>query len=187
MRILIADDEAIIRMGLKAMLQDMGHEVVAAAANGAEAVRLAGELQPELVILDIKMPEMDGLAAAEAITSQRALPVVMLTAYSDRDLVSRAAHLAVHAYLVKPVQPADLGTALPIAVARFAEWQAVRQEAASLRDALETREVVERAKRVLMDREHCKEAQAFAYLQATARRQRRPMRQVAQEVLDRPI
>jgi AmiR/NasT family two-component response regulator len=187
MRILIADDEAIIRMGLKAMLQGMGHDVVAAAATGAEAVRLAGELQPELVILDIKMPGMDGLAAAEAIASRRPVPIVMLTAYSDRDLVSRAADLAVQAYLVKPVQPADLSAALPIAVARFAEWQAVRQEAASLRDALETREVVGKAKRVLMERKQWKEAQAFDYLQATARRQRRPMRQVAQEVLDSQI
>lgn len=185
MRILIADDEAIIRIGLKAMLQELGHEVVAAAADGATAVSLARALEPDLVILDIKMPELDGLAAAETIASERPVPIVMLTAYSDRDLVARAADLAVHAYLVKPIRPGDLSAALQVALARFAEWQALREEAASLRDALDTRDVVDRAKRVLMQRHGLKEDEAFHRLQAEARRQRKRLRQVADEVLEK--
>lgn len=183
MRILIADDEAIIRMGLKDMLEGMGHQVVATAADGAGAIRLARSLQPDLVILDIKMPGLDGLAAAESIASERPVPILILTAYSDRDLVARAASLAVHGYLVKPTQPADLSSALQIAVGRFEQWQALRQEAADLREALETREVVEQAKRVLMERDGLKEADAFYRLQAQARRERRPMRAVAEEIL----
>lgn len=187
MRILIADDEAIIRIGLKAMLQEMGHEVVASAADGASAIRFARALDPDLVILDIKMPEVDGLAAAEAIAALRPVPIVMLTAYSDRDLVSRAAHLPIQAYLVKPVQPGDLSAALQLAAQRFSECQALHQEAAELRDALETRDLVEKAKEALMHSKGLTEEAAFRFLQSRARRQRRPLREIAGEILERGL
>jgi len=183
LRILIADDEAIIRMGLKALLEDMGHRVVGAAADGANAVRLAHSLQPDLVILDVKMPGLDGLQAAEAITTERPVAIVILSAYADQELVERASSVAVHGYLVKPIRPAELGPALEVAASRFEQWLALRQEVTDLEEALLSREVVERAKRVLMEREHLKEDEAFHRIQAQARQQRRPMREVAEEVL----
>ena len=132
MRILIADDEALTRMGLRAMLREMGHTVVGAAADGTTALKLACETQPDLAILDIKMPGMDGLAVAKAIAEACSLPVVMLTAYSERDLVQRAAETeTVQAYLVKPIREEELAPAIELATARFAEWQALQQEAAS--------------------------------------------------------
>lgn len=136
MRILIADDEAIIRLGLQATLEEMGHQVVGAAPDGASAVELARATRPDLVILDVKMPGLDGLDAAAAIARDRPVPVVILSAYSDRSLVERAVGLAVHGYLVKPIRPAELGPALEIAVNRFREAQALRREAQDLQDAL---------------------------------------------------
>ncbi len=183
MRILIADDEAIIRLGLKATLEEMGHQVVAMAADGAAAVELARSTRPDLLLLDIKMPVLDGLDAAEAITAERPVPVVILSAYSSRDLVERAVGLAVHGYLVKPIRPAELGPALEIAVSRFEEAQALRQEATDLQEALRTREVVERAKRLLMEHHNLREEEAFRCLQAQARRERRAMREVCEELL----
>lgn len=183
MDILIADDEAIIRLGLKAMLEEMGHRVVGMAADGSRAIALARELAPDLVILDIKMPHQDGLEAAEAIAAERVVPIVLLTAYSDRDLVAQAASLPVHAYLVKPVGQPDLAAALEIAVSRFEEWQALSREAEGLREAMATRDVVERAKSVLMEREKLTEKAAFLRLQSRARRERRNMREVAEEIL----
>lgn len=184
MRVLIADDEALIRIGLKTMLQSMGHEVVGAAPDGAQAVDLACRTCPDLAIFDIKMPGMDGLRAAEAVAERCPLPVVMLTAYSERDLVQRAAAAeTVQAYLVKPVQESDLGPVIELAVARFAEWRALREEAKDRREALETREVVARAKTVLMERNTLSERAAFLEIQHRARRQRRGMRKVAEEIL----
>ena len=184
MRILIADDEALTRMGLRAMLRELGHTVVGAAADGITALKLACEEQPDLAVLDIKMPGMDGLAVAKAIAEQCSLPVVMLTAYSERDLVQRAAATeTVQAYLVKPIREGDLAPAIELATARFAEWQALRQEAASRQEALATREVVDRAKRVLMDQGGLSEREAFLEIQHRARRSRRTMREVAKEVL----
>jgi response regulator NasT len=183
-RILIADDEALIRLGLRAILHDMGHELVGAVADGTTALRLACQTQPDLVILDIKMPGMDGLAVAEAIARRCPLPVVMLTAYSERELVARAASTeTVQAYLVKPIQEADLAPTLELAVARFAEWQALHQEAASRQAALETREIVDKAKRLLIGRDGLTEHEAFLHLQHQARRRRLPVRQVAEEIL----
>jgi AmiR/NasT family two-component response regulator len=186
MRVLIADDEALIRMGLRTMLREMGHTVVAAGADGVSALRLAVETHPDLAILDIRMPGMDGLETAEAIAQRCPLPVVILTAYSERDLVERAAAAAtVQAYLVKPIRESDLAPVLELAAARFAEWQALRQEAESYQQALSARETVARAKEVLMAQEGLTEHEAFLEIQHGARRQRRTMREIAAEILSR--
>ncbi len=184
MRVLIADDEALTRMGLQTMLREMGHTIAGTAADGVAALRLAGETRPDLAILDIKMPGMDGLAVAEAIAERHHLPVVMLTAYSEHDLIERAAATeTVQAYLVKPVRETDLAPVIELAVARFAEWRALQREAADRQEALAAREVVARAKQALMQRDGLTEGQAFLEIQHRARRQRRTMRQVAEEVL----
>jgi AmiR/NasT family two-component response regulator len=184
MRVLIADDEALTRMGLRTMLHEMGHTIVGAAADGLTALRLTCETRPDLAILDIKMPGMDGLAVAEAIAGQCPLPVVMLTAYSERDLVERAAATeTVQAYLVKPIREADLVPTIELAAARFAEWQALRQEAADRQEALVTRELVDQAKRRIMQRDGLTEREAFLEIQHKARRRRLTMRQVAEEIL----
>jgi len=185
MRLLIADDEALTRMGLRAVLQEMGHTVVGAAPDGPTALRLACETRPDLALLDIKMPGLDGLAVAQAIAERCPLPVVMLTAYSERDLVQRAAETeTVQAYLVKPVREADLAPTLELAAARFAEWQALKAEAGSRRQALKARQVVARAKGRLMVRDGLSEPEAFLQIQHRARRERRTMQQVAQDILD---
>jgi two-component system, response regulator PdtaR len=185
MNVFIADDEALTRMGLQAMLREMGHTVVATAADGPTALELACETRPEVAVLDIKMPGMDGLTVAAAIAERCPLPVVMLTAYSDRDLVERAAATeTVQAYLVKPIREADLEPVLELAVTRFAEWQALQREASDRREALETRELVARAKRLLMDENKLSERQAFLDIQHRARHERRSMRQVAEEILN---
>jgi len=183
LRVLIADDEAIIRMGLRTMLEEMGHKVVGMAADGPSAVRLAAKEEPDLAILDIKMPDMDGLEVAEAITAKHRIPILMLTAYSDRELVERATKLAVLAYLVKPVKEADLGLAIELAMARFEEWQALEREAAGLKEALATREVVDRAKEILMQRDGLTEHEAFLSIQRRSRNSRRTMREVAEAIL----
>jgi response regulator NasT len=187
LRILIADDEALIRMGLRKMLQDIGHEVVGAATGGHEALRMACDTAPDLAILDIRMPGLDGLDVAAAIAERCPLPVIMLTAYSERDLVQRAAETeTVQAYLVKPIGEAELAPAIELAVARFAEWQALQQEATSRQEALAAREVVAKAKWLLVDRDGLAEHQAFLEIQHRARHQRRTMRQVAEEMLQIP-
>jgi len=183
LRVLIADDEAIIRMGLKRMLEEMGHRVVGAAADGIRAVELARRTRPDLAILDIKMPGMDGLEAARLITAERPMPILILTAYSDRELVERAKELAVLAYLVKPVRDSELAAAIEIAVARFEEWRGLEGEAKSLQEALAARRVVERAKRLLMSRYGLTEREAFMRIHRRSRDSRRPMREVAEEIL----
>ena len=183
LRVLIADDEAVIRLGLRTMLEEMGHQVVGMAADGPSAVKLAAKEQPDLAILDIKMPDMDGLEVAEAITAKRRIPILMLTAYSDRELVERAAKLAVMAYLVKPVKEADLGLAIELAMARFEEWRALEQEAASLKEAMATREVVDRAKKILMQRDGLTEHEAFLSIHRRSRNSRRTMQEVAEAIL----
>ena len=183
LRVLIADDEAIIRMGLRTMLEEMGHRVVGVATDGPSAVRLAAKEKLDLAILDIKMPDMDGLEVAEAITAKRRIPILILTAYSDRELVERATKLAVLAYLVKPVKEADLGLAIELAMARFEEWQALEREAANLKEALATREVVDQAKKVLMQRDGLIEHEAFLGIQRRSRNSRRTMREVAEAIL----
>jgi AmiR/NasT family two-component response regulator len=185
MRVLIADDEAMIRMGLRAMLSDAAHEVVGTATNGRDAIALARSARPDVVILDSKMPEMDGLEAARQIMERQPTAIVMLTAYSQRELVEQAKAAAVFAYLVKPVREESLAPTLELARARFDEWQEVRAEVADLQESLEARDVVDQAKRLLMQRDGLSERQAFLQIHHRSRERRLPMRQVAEEILHR--
>lgn len=183
-RILIAEDEAIIRLDLKEMLEEEGIEVVGEAADGDAAIRLAGERNPDLVIMDIKMPGTDGLTAAEKIIEQDLAGVLILTAFSGKDLVQRAAEAGAMAYLVKPFQKSDLMPAIELALARYAELSALKKETADLTERLETRKLVDRAKGVLIDREGMSEADAFRHIQKRAMNERKSMRAVAQDVLE---
>jgi len=180
----IAEDEALIRMDLAEMLVEQGFEVVGEAGDGARAVELAEQHRPDLVILDVKMPVLDGIAAAERIAAQRIAPVVILTAFSQRDLVERARDAGAMAYLVKPFSVTDLVPAIEMAVSRFAEVHALEQEVADLTDRLETRKIVDRAKSVLQDQLGLSEADAFRWIQKTAMDLRLSMREVAQGVVN---
>lgn len=182
-RVLIAEDEALIRLDLREMLIEEGYDVVGEAGDGEAALRLAEQLRPDLVILDIKMPIMDGLTAAENIANSRLAPVVILTAFSQRDLVERARAAGAMAYLVKPFQKSDLVPAIEIAAARFAEMTALESEVASLADRLETRKLVERAKGALMTTYSMTEPQAFRWIQRTAMDHRMTMRDVAERII----
>lgn len=183
MRILIADDEAMIRLGLRAMLEDAGHSVVGAVTDGKAALALATSTKPDLIILDIKMPGMDGLEAARQIMAQRPTPIVMLTAYSQRELIEQAKAAAVFAYLVKPLKEELLAPTLELAVSRFREWKALQREARDLQESLEARDIVERAKRTLMEHAHLTERQAYLKIQRTSRTRRVTMRTVAEKIL----
>jgi response regulator NasT len=183
-RVLIAEDEALIRLDLREMLVEEGYDVVGEAGDGETAVRLAEELKPDLVILDIKMPIMDGLAAAERIAGEHIAPVVILTAFSQRELVERARAAGAMAYLVKPFQKSDLVPAIEIALSRFSEIAALEAEVATLTDRLETRKLVERAKGQLMTAYSMTEPQAFKWIQRTAMDHRLTMKQVAERILD---
>ncbi len=183
-RVLIAEDEALIRMDLAEMLGEQGYEVVGEAGDGARAIELAEELRPDLVILDVKMPVLDGIAAAERIAGQRIAPVVILTAFAQRDLVERARDAGAMAYLVKPFSASDLVPAIEMAVSRFAEVHALEHEVADLTDRLETRKAVDRAKSVLQSDLGLSEPDAFRWIQKTAMDLRLSMRQVAQGVVD---
>ncbi len=183
MRILVADDEAVIRIGLRTMLEEAGHQVVATATNGRLALDLAQSAKPDLIILDIKMPDMDGLEAARHIMQRRPTPIVMLTAYSQRDLVERAKAASVFAYLVKPVKEELLASTLELAVARFKEWQSLHRQVQDLQKSLAARDVIERAKRVLIEREHLTERQAFLKIRHQSRARRVPMQKTAEEIL----
>jgi two-component system, response regulator PdtaR len=182
-RVLIAEDEALIRLDLAEMLVEEGYEVVGEAGDGETAVRLAEELRPDLVILDIKMPIMDGLAAAEKIAEAQIAPVVILTAFSQRDLVERAKAVGAMAYLVKPFQKSDLVPAIEIAISRFDQVSALAKEVAGLTERLETRKVVERAKGLLMTTYGMTEPQAFKWIQRTAMDNRIGMREVAERII----
>jgi AmiR/NasT family two-component response regulator len=182
-RVLIAEDEALIRLDLAEMLAEEGYDVVAAVEDGEQAVARSEELRPDLVILDVKMPKLDGIAAAERIASQRIAPVVMLTAFSQRDLVERARDAGAMAYLVKPFGKSDLVPAIEMAVSRFAELQQLEAEVADLSDRLETRKVVDRAKGVLQEQLGLSEPDAFRWIQKTAMDLRLSMREVAEGVV----
>ena len=183
LRVVIAEDEALIRMDLAEMLVDEGYDVVGQAGDGAKAIELAEALRPDLVILDVKMPVLDGIAAAERIAGQRIAPVVMLTAFSQRDLVERARDAGAMAYLVKPFSQSDLAPAIEMAVSRFAEITVLESEVADLADQLETRKAVERAKNVLQRDLGLTEPDAFRWIQKTAMDLRLSMRQVADGVI----
>jgi response regulator NasT len=183
LRVVIAEDEALIRLDLGEMLRDEGFEVVGEAADGEQAVALAGELRPDLVICDIKMPKMDGIAAAAQITGNRIAPVVMLTAFSQRDLIERARDAGAMAYLVKPFEKRDLLPAIEMAVSRFAEITALENEVSGLRERLEARKLIERAKGALMTAHAMTEPQAFRWIQRAAMDNRTSMRAVAELVL----
>ena len=182
-KVLIAEDEAIIRLDLKEMLEEEGFDVVGEASDGEAAIRLARERGPDLVIMDIKMPGLDGLSAAERVVSEGLAAVLILTAFSQRDLVQRAAKAGAIAYLVKPFQKSDLVPAIEVALARHAELQAVKKETVDLTEQLETRKIVDRAKGKLMDQEGLSEAQAFRSIQKRAMDERRSMKAVAEEIL----
>jgi AmiR/NasT family two-component response regulator len=184
LRVVIAEDEAIIRLDLQETLEEEGYEVVGSTSRGDEALNLVRELKPDLAILDIKMPGMDGISAAKEIAAGRWAAVLILTAFSQRDLVEQARDAGAIGYLVKPYQKSDLVPAIEVAVGRFAEVRALEQEVHSLEDQLTTRRIVERAKGLLMDRHHLSESDAFSFIQQTAMRQRAKMRVVAEQVLD---
>ena len=183
-RVVIAEDEALIRMDLAEMLGEQGYEVVGQAGDGARAVELAEELRPDLVILDVKMPVLDGIAAAERIAAARIAPVVILTAFSQRELVDRARDAGAMAYLVKPFSASDLVPAIEMAVSRFAEVHALEREVADLTERLETRKAVDRAKSVLQTSLELSEPDAFRWIQKTAMDLRLSMRQVAEGVVE---
>ena len=182
-RVLIAEDEALIRLDLREMLQEEGFDVVGEAADGKQAVELAVELNPDLVICDIKMPKMDGIAAAAEIAEKRIAPVVILTAFSQRDLIERARDAGAMAYLVKPFQKRDLLPAIEMATSRFAEIRALESEVTNLRERLEARKLIERAKGVLMTEHRMTEPEAFRWIQRAAMDNRTSMRAVAELVL----
>lgn len=182
-RILIAEDEAIIRLDLKEMLEEEGFDVVGEASDGEAAVRLAREKTPDLVIMDIKMPGLDGLSAAERIVEEDLAAVLILTAFSQKDLVVRAAEAGAIGYLVKPFQRSDLMPAIEVALVRHAELKALRRESADLTEQLATRKAVDRAKGHLMDTKGLSEAEAFRAIQKAAMDERRSMRAVAEEIL----
>ena len=183
-RVLVAEDEALIRLDLVEMLGEEGYDVVGQAGDGESAVRLAGELRPDVVILDVRMPVLDGIAAAEQIVAARLAPVVLLTAFSQRDLVERAREAGVMAYLVKPFQKKDLLPTVEMAVSRFQELLVLEGEVAGLSARLEARKLMDRAKGVLQTAHGLTEPEAFRWLQRTSMDERRSMRAVAQDVLD---
>ena len=183
-RVLVAEDEALIRLDLIEMLSEEGYVVVGEAADGQEAVEQAEALRPDLVIMDVKMPKMDGIDAASIIAERRIAPVVILTAFSQRELVVRARDAGAMAYLVKPFGRRDLLPAVELAVSRFRELVALESEVAGLTDRLETRKTVERAKGLLMARHGLTEPEAFRWIQRSAMDRRTTMKVVAQAILE---
>ena len=182
-RILVAEDEAIIRIDLAEMLGEAGYEVVGQASNGEQAVELATELRPDLVIMDVKMPVLDGISAAEQIGKERICPVVMLTAFSQTELVERARDAGVMAYIVKPFTATDVVPAIDIALSRWGELKTLENEVADLGERLETRKAVDRAKGVLMSKLKISESDAFRWIQKTAMDRRMGMKEVADAVV----
>lgn len=183
LRVLVADDESIRLLTLRAQLVALGYQVVGEASTGTEAVALAASRHPDLAILDIKMPLMDGIEAAERITQARPIPIILLTAYSEAQLVERAAQANIAAYLMKPVSEEDLLPAITLALTRFKQFQALRQEVSDLREALEARKVIEKAKGILMRRLNLTEDEAFRRLQRQSQEANRKLAQVAEAII----
>jgi response regulator NasT len=182
-RILIADDEPLIRMNLRETLQEQGYLVVGEVGDGQSAVHLSRQLRPDLAILDVKMPNLDGVSAAKAIIGEGIAPVLLLTAYSSRELVEQARDAGVLGYLIKPVRDAELMPLIEVTVARWSEQEGRRKELGQLKDRLETRKLVERAKGYLMDQQGLTESEAFRKIQQLAMNSRKTMREVAQAIL----
>ena len=182
-RILIADDENLILMDLREMLANLGYLVVGEANDGQSAVNMARELRPDLVVMDIKMPDMDGIEAAKVLTEEKIAPVLLLTAYSQQALIERARDAGVVGYLVKPFRESNLAPAIQITLARFEEFQALEKEVENLTEALETRKVVDRAKGILMDTHGLTEHEAFRRIQKMSMNTRRPMKAIAEAII----
>ena len=182
-RVIIADDESLVRADLREALTEQGYLVVGEVGDGRSAVNMARELAPDVVLMDIKMPGLDGIEAARILTEERVAPVVLLTAYSQRELIERAKEAGVVGYLVKPFRETDLAPAIELALARFAEFRALEKEVSDLAEALETRKKVERAKGILMDKHGMTEAEAFRKIQKMSMNTRRPMKEVAEAII----
>ena len=182
-RIVIAEDEPLARLDLQQMLENLGHEVVGEAGDGAQAVELARELKPDLVIMDIKMPEMTGVEAAQTLAEERVAPVLLLTAFSDKEFIDGARDAGVMAYIVKPYGENQLSPAIEVALARFQEFAELQKELGDTKEALLTRKIVERAKGVLMDTGNLKESEAFHRIQRLSMNSRKSMREVAEAIL----
>jgi response regulator NasT len=182
-RLVIADDESLIRMNLKETLISLGYLVVGDASDGVSVINQARELRPDLVLMDIKMPRLDGIQAAKVLTEEKIAPVLLLTAYSDRELVDRAREAGVVNYVVKPFREAELLPAIEIALARYQEFLEMDRQLADLKETLETRKLVERAKGVLMDSQGLKEAEAFRKIQQLSMNTRKSMKEIAQALL----
>jgi two-component system, response regulator PdtaR len=182
-RILVAEDEPIARMDLREMLENLGYNVVGEAGDGVAAVNLARALRPDLVLMDIKMPEQDGISAAQTLAQEKVTPVLLLTAYSDREFVDRAVDAGVMGYLVKPFAEAQLKPAIEVALERWKEVRQIQHDLTQTQEMLETRKLVERAKGVLMDSQNLKEAEAFRRIQRLSMNSRKSMREVAEAIL----
>ncbi|MBI4493055.1 MAG: response regulator [Chloroflexi bacterium] len=182
-RIVLAEDESISRMDQRGMLSNLGYLVVGEAGDGVSALNLARELHPDLVIMDIKMPDLDGISAARLLTEEKVAPVLLLTAYSDREFVEGAKDAGVMGYIVKPFGEAELQPAIEVALARYKEFRALERELGDTREALETRKIVERAKGLLMDTKGLREAEAFRQIQKLSMNSRKSMREVAEAIL----
>lgn len=185
LRILIADDESIIRLDLKEMLEEHGHQVIGEATDGQVAVDLADRLAPDLIVMDIKMPNLDGLGAVKLINAagKKRVPVVMVTAYSQPELVEQAVELGVFAYLVKPIKEADILPTIEVAMSRADEMNALTQEVTNLKDALETRKLVEKAKGILIETYGITESEAFRRIQKLSMNSRKPIRDIADAII----
>ena len=182
-RLIIADDESLVRTDLREALTELGYLVVGEVGDGQSAVNMARELEPDVVVMDIKMPGLDGIDAARILTQEKIAPVVLLTAYSQSDLIERATEAGVVGYLVKPFRETDLPPAIELAKARFSEFRALEQEVDNLAEALETRKKVERAKGILMDQHGLTESEAFRKIQKMSMNTRRPMKEVAEAII----
>jgi len=182
-RIIIADDESLIRLDLREMLTHLGYDVIGEAADGNSAMELARRLRPDLVVMDIKMPDLDGISAAEELTRERIAPVVLVTAYSDQGLVERAREAGVVGYVVKPFRETELMPVIELSRARFDEFRTLEREVGDLRDALETRKLIERAKGILMEVHQLREAEAFHRIRKTSMDARKSMKEVAEAIL----
>jgi response regulator NasT len=182
-RLIIADDESLVRTDLREALTELGYLVVGEVGDGQSAVNMARELEPDVVVMDIKMPGLDGIDAARILTQEKIAPVVLLTAYSQSDLIERATEAGVVGYLVKPFRETDLPPAIELAKARFGEFRALEEEVDNLAEALETRKKVERAKGILMDKQGLTESEAFRRIQKMSMNTRRPMKEVAEAII----